>query len=128
MSDLNSFQTIEQLGLDHAKEAQLIALNFFYKKELALPDGIVFNGATYQCDSDSWDSITKILSTGTLPNNFYWVDSGNNKIAMNFDELTSLAQAMAAKRFEVFNKFQLKKDEVRNAEDAYALLGILNNL
>jgi hypothetical protein len=108
------------INLDAAKLAQLEALNQNLEKDLNFD--IVFEGATFQADTKSYQEILNSLVT-ELPPNFYWVDKDNNKISMNKEKLQLIANLIQAKRFEIFNLHQINKDKVRAAT---SLAGLFN--
>lgn len=99
--------------LEELQAAQLAAVTVWYEKEILLPNGVTFNGTIYQSDPTSWDRISKTMSVGNLPNNFYWLDANNNKVSFTLTDLQNLSSLMLQARFEVFNRFQNRKAEIR---------------
>lgn len=99
--------------LEELQGAQLAAVTVWYEKEILLPNGVTFNGTTYQSDPASWDTISKTMSVGNLPNSFYWLDANNNKVSFTLTDLQNLSSLMLQARFEVFNRFQNRKADIR---------------
>jgi hypothetical protein len=111
--------------LDQAQDAQIAAVTAWYEKEILLPSKVAFNGATYQCDPQSWDALSKIISIGSLPTNFYWVDADNNKVSFSMSDLQALGGVMSRERFTVFNRLQTRKSEIRAATTEDELLSVV---
>lgn len=99
--------------LDNGKLAQLEAVNINFPDKLNI--SVLFEGHEYQADPKSYQEIISALVHANLPNNFYWVDTENNKVPMNKDQLSKLAETIANKRFLIFDKHQRRKHKIRNA-------------
>ena len=100
-------------NLDSAKKAQLDAAAMDYIESLNFV--VQIGGNTFQADPVSYNSLVSVLSVGSLPPGFYWVDASNQRVTVDFAFLSSLASAIAAERFVRFNAYQDRKERIRNA-------------
>lgn len=77
---------------------------------------IIFNGAIFQTDGDSRDLLSKVLSVGSLPDDFAWFDVSNNPMPMTYIQLQSFAKSILIRGQIAFVKLQKMKAQVRAAE------------
>ena len=87
---------------------------------------IVYMNTTFQADTNSQDILHKVLTGlgGTAPNEFYWVDTSNKKVTMNFTQLQGLASAMQLQSWTAFQKLQTLKAKVNTAKTSKTIQAI----
>ena len=100
--------------LEYFKNKKIQELHSEYEK--ANSKDVEYMDTTFQADSKSQDIIAKVLSVGSVPDNFYWLDKYNNKVPMSYEGLQGLANAILARNQQNFDKLQLKKELVRKVE------------
>lgn len=76
---------------------------------------IDYMDTTFQADKKSQDLVVSVLSAGSVPNGFYWMDKANNKVDMTFTDLQGLSSAILVRSQSNFDKLQGLKTDVRNA-------------
>lgn len=101
--------------LEQAKQAQLEALKISYAA--AMNFEVELDGHKYQADSKSYSEVIAAVSQETLPDNFYWLDAQNVKVAFDQAKLKQLSHAIFSRRLELFNILQDKKEGVRTATE-----------
>jgi hypothetical protein len=96
--------TLEQLKLDKVKEAT------DKYKNLILSDFSYLN-TTFQTDVKSVTAMANSLSitASVFPSDFFWVDTGNNKIPMSYDQLKELSSLIALRSWGAFQTLQATK-------------------
>lgn len=77
---------------------------------------ITYMDTTFQADKKSQDLIVSVLSAGSVPDGFYWMDKNNNQVAMTFSDLQGLSGAILMRGQANFVKLQGLKDTTRNAK------------
>ena len=100
-------------NIENAKKAQLDAAAMDYIESLNFL--VQIGDHIFQADPSSYNSLTSVLSVGSLPPGFYWVDASNQRVPVDFVFLSSLASTIAAERFVRFNAYQDRKERIRNA-------------
>jgi len=73
---------------------------------------IAYMGTTFQSDKKSQDLIVSVLSAGSVPAGFFWLDTANNQVAMTYIELQGLSGAILARSQINFIKYQGLKGQV----------------
>jgi len=98
------------------KPIKLQELQASYTKATELD--IKYLKTTFQADSSSQDTITKVLtaSGGTLPTGFAWLDVNNNQVQMTYAQLQGLANAILLRNQQLFIKYQSLKTKVASAK------------
>ena len=76
---------------------------------------IAYMDTTFQADKKSQDLIVSVLSAGSVPDEFYWMDKANNQVDMTFTDLQGLSSAILVRSQINFVKLQGLKTDVRNA-------------
>ena len=74
---------------------------------------IAYMSTTFQADKKSQDLIVKVLSAGSVPSGFFWIDKANNKVAMTYAQLQGLSGAILTRNQTNFIKFQGLKAKVK---------------
>lgn len=82
---------------------------------------IDYMGTVFQADKHSQDILANVLSVGSVPVDFYWVDLANNKVSMTFLELRGLGIAILERSQINFNKVRGLKAAVNRANDLSAI-------
>lgn len=108
-----------QRSLEDCKAASLAAENFNFKSRFDFD--VVYAGATYQADPESYTEILAAVAQTELPADFYWVDKDNNKVVFTKQQLQELANVMFLKRLSLFKEHQDRKETMRNATTIEAL-------
>jgi hypothetical protein len=99
--------------LEYCKLASLAAQNENFSNKLDFD--VEYAGAIYQADTNSFNSMTQALAQEPFPDAFYWVDKANNKVPMTKSQLQELSALVFAKRFELFDAHQNRKNRLRIA-------------
>jgi hypothetical protein len=76
---------------------------------------IAYMSTTFQADKDSQNLIVSVLSAGSVPSGFYWLDSLNNQVSMTYADLQGLSAAILARGQASFVKYQDLKAQVNSA-------------
>jgi len=77
--------------------------------ETALDIDIPYMGTTFQANKYSRDLIVSVLSAGSLPAGFFWLDTLNNQVPMIFTELQGLSSAIVNRnQLEFVHRLSLK--------------------
>jgi len=105
--------------LDELKVIKVTELYTAYTS--ANQSDISYLGTTFQADSKSQDMITSVLSVGSVPSGFYWLDIANNKVTMTYTDLQGLAGAILTRGQVAFDKLQGLKAQARAVTDASEL-------
>ena len=82
---------------------------------------ISYMNTTFQADTKSQDLIVKVLSAGSVPSGFFWIDKANNQVTMTFTQLQGLSGAILTRNQTNFIKFQGLKYQVKLAKTQAAL-------
>jgi hypothetical protein len=118
---LNEAQNIVNppLTLDQQKTSQKDILTASYQDAIQVP--VSYMGTTFQTDLSSQETLNKVLVAlgGTTPGGFYWVDSNNTPVTMNFAQLQGLASTMMAQGWVAFQHLQAKKAAVNTATSKF---------
>ena len=76
---------------------------------------IDYMSTTFQADKDSQNLIVSVLSAGSVPDGFFWLDTKNNQVAMTYADLQGLSGAILARGQANFIKYQDLKAQVKTA-------------
>ena len=76
---------------------------------------IDYMNTTFQADKESQDLIVSVLSAGSVPDGFFWLDSINNKVPMTYTELQGLSGAILVRNQANFIHLQDLKAQVKAA-------------
>ena len=95
------------------KEAKINELKQAYNT--ANQEDITYMDTTFQADKDSQNLIVSVLSAGSVPDGFYWLDSLNNQVSMTYIDLQGLRAALLARGQLNFDKYQNLKVQVNEA-------------
>jgi len=76
---------------------------------------INYMGTIFQADYKSQNLIANTLSTGSVPNDFYWLDKANKQIAMTYTQFQDLGKLLLARNQINFTKLQTLKKQVKDA-------------
>lgn len=111
------------LLLSDAQAAQIGKLEAAYAASRQAP--VAYMSTAFQADDASQLALTAALSAGSVPAGFFWLDSNNAEIAMDFAQLQGLAGAMLAQRQAAFSKLQARKSAVRAATKMADVLAVV---
>ena len=103
------FRTFVELQI-----AKIISLKTDYENANELD--IAYMKTTFQADKASQDLIVKVLSAGSVPTGFFWIDKANNQVTMTFTQLQGLSGAILTRNQTNFIKFQGLKAKVALAK------------
>jgi hypothetical protein len=78
---------------------------------------VTYDDVVYQADDHSIDQMIKTLGHSSLPSNFYWLDSSNNKVVLTKEKLQDLADSAIEARFNLFNIYQDARVRVNAATE-----------
>jgi len=76
---------------------------------------IAYLNTTFQADKNSQDTIVSVLSAGSVPTGFFWLDTANNQVPMTYVELQGLSGAILTRNQVNFVKYQSLKAQVNTA-------------
>ena len=99
--------------LDELKAKKIAELYQAYNNANSLD--IAYMNTTFQADSYSQGLIVAVLSAGSVPSGFYWLDANNNKVSMTYTDLQGLSATILARGQVNFDKFQNLKAQVNSA-------------
>jgi len=77
---------------------------------------IAYMNTTFQAGKSSQDLIVSVLSAGSVPSNFYWLDSSNVQVAMTYANLQGLSAIIVARGQVNFTKLQNLKSQIKSAK------------
>ena len=77
---------------------------------------ISYLNTTFQADKASQDLIVSVLSAGSVPTGFFWLDKANNQVSMTYAQLQGLSGAILTRNQTNFIKFQTLKAKVKLAK------------
>ena len=86
---------------------------------------ITYMNTTFQADKNSQDLIVKVLSAGSVPTGFFWIDKANKHVAMTYAQLQGLSGAILTRNQTNFIKFQGLKSKVALAKTQTELDAII---
>jgi len=76
---------------------------------------IAYMDTTFQADSKSQALIVSVLSAGSVPDGFYWLDIDNNQVSMSYADLQGLSGIILERSQSNFTKLQDLKKQVKDA-------------
>ena len=76
---------------------------------------IAYLNTTFQADKSSQDLIVSVLSAGSVPTGFFWLDKANNQVPMTYAQLQGLSGAILTRNQTNFIKFQGLKTQANAA-------------
>jgi len=82
---------------------------------------IAYLNTTFQADKSSQDLIVSVLSAGSVPTGFFWLDKANNQVPMTYAQLQGLSGAILTRNQTNFIKFQGLKTQANAATTQAAL-------
>jgi len=102
-------------SLADAKTEKLAEIESAYNA--AIVAAVPYLGTTFEADEYSQNLITRVLvaSGGSLPADFFWVDSTNQQVVMTYAELQGLANAILLRGQQAFVHRQQLKATVDSA-------------
>ena len=74
---------------------------------------IPYMATTFQADKASQDLIVSVLSAGSVPTGFFWVDATNNQVSMTYVELQGLSGSILTRNQTNFVKWQTLKAQIK---------------
>lgn len=80
---------------------------------------------TYQANSSSMDSIMVVLNTGSVPDNFYWLDIDNKKVSFTFEDLQNLYNTIYERNWLLFQRLQQLKEQLRDEKNILKVADIV---
>jgi hypothetical protein len=102
------------ITLEQAKASKLAEVLKDYDSANQAP--ISYMDTTFQADYKSQDMISKALSAGSVPSDFYWLDANNNKVPMTYAQLQGLAVLLLERNQVNFDNLQTKKAAINTAK------------
>lgn len=73
---------------------------------------IAYMNTTFQADANSQALIVSVLSAGSVPDGFFWLDVNNAQISMTYADLQGLSGAILARGQQAYADYQAKKAEI----------------
>ena len=74
---------------------------------------IAYMKTTFQANYKSQGLIVSVLSAGSVPSGFYWLDVNNKEVAMTYADLQGLSGAILTRSQANFTKLQTLKTNVK---------------
>ena len=105
---IKDFRTFEQLQAVKLRELESAYNN-------ANQEDIEYLDTTFQADKYSQNLIVSVLSAGSVPDEFFWLDTTNNQVTMTYGDLQGLSLAILARSQTNFVKYQDLKSQVNTA-------------
>ena len=99
-----------EFTLDELKQQKIAELKTQY--EYANCNDILYMNHVFQADKDSQDLIVSILSAGSVPGGFFWLDKDNVEVPMTYVDLQGLSGAILTRNQSNFVKYQSLKNQV----------------
>ena len=100
-------RTFEQLQAVKLRELEK-AYNNANQKDIEYMDTV------FQADSRSQNLIVSVLSAGSVPEGFYWLDIDNNQVSMSYADLQGLSGTILERSQGNFTKLQDLKKQVKD--------------
>ena len=97
--------------LNLAKSIKISELTSAYNK--ANETDIAYMSTTFQANYKSQGLIVSVLSAGSVPSGFYWLDVNNKEVAMTYADLQGLSGAILTRSQANFTKLQTLKANVK---------------
>jgi len=107
---IKDFRTFEQLQAVKLRELESAYNN-------ANQEDIEYLDTTFQADKYSQNLIVSVLSAGSVPDEFFWLDATNNQVTMTYEDLQGFSLAVLARSQINFVKYQDLKAQVNTATD-----------
>lgn len=107
---------ISKLRLETTKMLKIAEVTEAYNTANQLP--IEYMGTTFQADYKSQDLLAKVLAAGSVPAEFYWLDSTNIKIPMTYEQLQGLVLLLIERNQTNFNNLQMQKADINETTSA----------
>jgi len=108
------FDTMIAPTFSELQTAKVSKLGIAYNKANELD--VAYLSTTFQADKNSQDLIVSVLSAGSVPTGFFWLDKANNQVAMTYAQLQGLSGAILTRNQTNFIKFQGLKAKVSTAK------------
>jgi predicted HAD superfamily phosphohydrolase len=102
------FRTLSDL-----QETKLREIRSDYTK--ANESDISYKSTVFQVYKESQSLIVSVLSAGSVPTDFYWLDKSNIKIPMTYNELQGLSLEILTRGQTNFSKYQTLKNNIQVA-------------
>jgi len=107
---VNKNYTVVDIPLSELQEAKIKEA---YDKYLSIRySDIDYMNTTFQADANSQSLIVSVLSAGSVPDGFYWLDVNNNQVSMTYADLQGLSGAILARGQVAYTDYQAKKAEI----------------
>ena len=106
-------------ALDNVKQSKLQELKQAYTD--ASSEDIAYMNTTFQTDTASQNLIVSVLSAGSVPTGFFWLDTANNQVPMTYAELQGLSGTILVRNQANFIKYQGLKANVAQATTSEAI-------
>jgi len=110
----SEFNTMLLPSISELQTAKVNELGIAYNDANELD--IAYMKTTFQADKGSQDLIVSVLSAGSVPTGFFWLDKANNQVPMTYAALQGLSGAILARNQTNFVKFQTLKAKVSTAK------------
>jgi hypothetical protein len=115
---LKDFRTFEEI-----QTAKIIDLETDYSD--ANDQDIDYMNTTFQADKKSQDLIVSVLSAGSVPDGFFWLDKSNTHVTMTFADLQGLSFTILIRSQSNFVKYQNLKSDIISASSTSDLDAIV---
>ena len=109
------YMSIISPSITTLKKRKILEMRSLYLKYSQ--EDIEYSGSIFQADEKSKSMMVSVLSVGSVPDGFYWVDAKNNKVQMTHDDLRLLSFEILKRTQLLFDNYQIKKSEVLSAEN-----------
>ena len=95
------------------KISKLVSLKIDYENANQLD--IEYFDTTFQADKYSQNLVVSVLSAGSVPDEFFWLDTTNNQVTMTYGDLQGFSSVILARSQINFVKYQDLKSQVSTA-------------
>ena len=119
----SEYEALIAPSLDELKQRKVGELTQSYTTDNQ--QDISFMSTTFQADDKSQGTLSQVLSVGSVPDGFYWLDANNVEVPMSYTELQGFAGVILLRSQANFTKLQGLKQQVSAARDETELDGIV---
>ena len=107
---VNKNYTVVDIPLDELKVPKV--KEAYDKYVVARYADIAYMDTTFQADANSQALIVSVLSAGSVPDGFFWMDANNAQVTMTYADLQGLSGAILARGQVAYTDYQTKKAEI----------------
>jgi len=108
---------------DELKKSKISNLTNSYNNEIN--KDIAYMNTTFQAGPKSRGTLIEVLSVGSVPEGFVWLDKENNQVSMTYTDLQGLSGSILLRGQQNFMKLHSLKENVKTSTDIDELTSIV---